>query len=283
MSVKEMMETGLPLNRKERFFTGTVFPMIVCKNNFENFRSLLSLLDIPEEVPVNAGPDNTNIQFFTEYSLLESLVDAEKERFAGLPEAKDTPDIVILLDGSEKYLIALEAKMYSVPAVDELNRQMDRQSVILKFIENALGVSKTFHYLLLPEKFAAKAGGLNYPVITWEDIMNAYEPVCARDYFYELLQVSLDKYDKLVSPGSAFGFNCEEKITGEQIYERFKHCDVFVVSMGREGGIRGNKLKDDISTGKWRTFKYETSSKKPEDINPNWFKVEDFVKMLEQS
>jgi len=30
MSLAELAETRLPFNRKERFFTGTVLPMLVC-------------------------------------------------------------------------------------------------------------------------------------------------------------------------------------------------------------------------------------------------------------
>jgi len=33
MSLTDMLEKDLPLNRKERFYTGTVLPMIVCKVN----------------------------------------------------------------------------------------------------------------------------------------------------------------------------------------------------------------------------------------------------------
>lgn len=46
MSLEEMLRTELQLNRKERFFTGTVFPMIVCKDNFRHLHLLLSLLGV---------------------------------------------------------------------------------------------------------------------------------------------------------------------------------------------------------------------------------------------
>ena len=283
MSLKELLETGLPLNRKERFFTGTVFPMVVCKNNFENINLLLSLFDLPETINVNVSPDSENILFFTEYSLVESLIGTAKERFKELPDSKDTPDIVILIEDKKKYLIALEAKMYDVPSVDKLNLQMNGQGKILNSVGKTLGINEFYHYLLLPERFKQKVLGLNYPVITWEDIMRAYEPVCAGDYFFELLRISLDKYDELVSLGLTFSMNCEERVLGEKIYDRFKRGDVFMVSMGREGGLRGNKLKEDIDSGSWCKYRYETSSKRPKDINRNWFLVEDFIKLLEQS
>ncbi|NLO27543.1 MAG: hypothetical protein GX113_05105 [Actinobacteria bacterium] len=34
MSLSNLMKTGLPLNRKERYFTGTVSPMIVSRVTF---------------------------------------------------------------------------------------------------------------------------------------------------------------------------------------------------------------------------------------------------------
>jgi len=71
MSLEEIHSAELPLNRKERFFTGTVFPMITCKDNFAHLHILMSLLGVSPIPTIVANPDETNIQFFTEYSLQE--------------------------------------------------------------------------------------------------------------------------------------------------------------------------------------------------------------------
>jgi len=281
LSLEEMLRNELPLNRKERFFTGTVFPMIVCKDNFKFLHRLFPLIDCLQAPDIVVSPDGTNILFFTEYSLVESLVGASKQRFKRLPKTKDTPDIVILIKSVSKVLIALEAKMYDSPTVEKLDHQLREQEKILESIQKSLAVDKTCHYALLPQKLKEQVHGLSFPVITWEDIYKQYEPVCKGDYFFDLLRVSLEMYDELVSPKTAsFGQNCEERITGRQIYTRFKQGTLHKVSMGRSGGISGDKLNEDIITEKWYSFPYETNSTRP--MNRNWFLIEDFVRLIEQ-
>jgi hypothetical protein len=285
MSLKEMLSAELPLNRKERFFTGTVFPMIVCKENFRHLHLLLSLLGVSPTPAIISTADKENFLFFTEYSLVESALGMTKQRFKNLPHTKDTPDIVILIKAETKILVALEAKMYNGTTVSGLNQQMLAQQKILESIQESLSVDKVYHYALLSEKLAKKVEhGLAYPVLTWEAIYKEYEPVCKNDYFFDMLRISLDIYDDLVSSTSiSFGRNSEEKLSGQQIYERFKQGTLDKVSIGRSGGKYGGKLKEDITTGKWHTFVYETSSKKPVDLNRNWFWIEDFVNLIDHN
>lgn len=39
----ELVDHGLPLNRKERFYTATVLPMLVCTDDFGHLDRLLEL------------------------------------------------------------------------------------------------------------------------------------------------------------------------------------------------------------------------------------------------
>lgn len=256
--------------------------MIVCKDNFKFLHLLFPLIDCLQAPDIISSPDRTNILFFTEYSLVESLINTSKQRFKGLPKTKDTPDIVILIKSVSKVLIALEAKMYDRPTAEELNHQMRAQQKILDSIQKSLAVDKTYHYTLLPQKLKEQVQSLSFPVITWEDIYKQYEPVCKGDYFFDLLRASLEMYDDLVSPKIiTFGRNCEERIIGQQIYKRFKQGTLDKVSMGRDGGLNGYNLKEDIATNRWHSFSYETNSKLP--ANRNWFLIEDFIKIIDQS
>jgi len=72
-----MMSTGLPLNRKERFYTGTVLPMIVCRNSFRHFDRFCRLIPGCPLVDINGDP-RAQIQFFSEYNLADSLFGAVK-------------------------------------------------------------------------------------------------------------------------------------------------------------------------------------------------------------
>lgn len=90
MSLSELMQTALPLNRKERYFTGTVLPMIVCADGFRQLHLLAALMGC--KLPrVKPDPASANIQFFTEYSLVESIYGVKtKARFPTPPKTKDT-------------------------------------------------------------------------------------------------------------------------------------------------------------------------------------------------
>jgi hypothetical protein len=63
-----LFDTALPMNRKERFFTGTVFPMIVCADEFRHFGRFLRLSRVGDRTIQVASA--ANIQFFTEYGFL---------------------------------------------------------------------------------------------------------------------------------------------------------------------------------------------------------------------
>ncbi len=73
---RALVDQHLPLNRKERYFTGTVLPAIVCADNFRHFDLFLRLLTTAELPRVDPHPERTNLQFFTEYSFVEALTGA---------------------------------------------------------------------------------------------------------------------------------------------------------------------------------------------------------------
>ena len=160
MSLAHLMKTALPMNRKERFFTGTVFPGIVCKKDFQDLGVLALLIPGCVLPPIDPHPATTNIQFFTEYSLVESIYGNEaKERFPTPPTSKDTPDILILVSGEPTVLIALEAKMYDQPSAPKLTEQMRAQRVQLDYLRQHLALDAVHHAALLPRGLADKIAG----------------------------------------------------------------------------------------------------------------------------
>src|SRR5437879_6336311 len=97
MSLETLMAEGLPLNRKEKFYTGTVFPGIVCADDFRHFNVFADLLPGSPSFKVDPRPDTATIQFFTEYSPLHSIVGDAKARMLDIPASNETPDVAILL------------------------------------------------------------------------------------------------------------------------------------------------------------------------------------------
>lgn len=80
----ELLDRPLPLNRKERFYTGTVLPAIMCADNFAHLGRVSELLPTGP-LEVRADPDDCTVVFFTEYSLTESLVGQSAKRFGDPP------------------------------------------------------------------------------------------------------------------------------------------------------------------------------------------------------
>jgi len=277
MSIAHLADTGLPFNRKERFFTGTVLPMLVCAADFAHFSRLTELVGLGP-IEVDARPSSANVQFFTEYSFVESVVGEAKLRFPGAPVRKDTPDVLIHVGGPRRALIAIEAKMYDRPTRAELNEQLAAQATLLRYVAGQLDVdtAHTAHVTLLPAPLAAEIGALSVPTLTWERLMETYADV-APPYFLEVLRVALERYHQLASPRPrpTFGVNAEMKLTGAEIHEQHRAGSLVTPWMGRKGGLSGPELTKDVASGAWRAQSYECSSKLVQ--NPNWFTVAEFV------
>jgi hypothetical protein len=280
VSLENLMATQLPLNRKERYYTGTVFPMIVCRRGFQDFSLFTSLIEGFPQQEISVLPHHTNIQFFTEYSLAESIYGTEKNRFPDPPLSRDTPDILILIQGDVKVLIAIEAKMYDLPLPDDLRIQMERQRKILDYIQSVIGIDEVFHIALLPKPLSSGMGTFPYPIMTWEALHERYSTAGDNDYFLEVLQIALDHYNEFVSKGVAYGQNCEMKLRGMDIYRGYKQGTLPIHFVGRDRGLYGVNLAEDLASGNWRTRLYETNSQKVS--NKNWFPVEEFVTLIDE-
>ncbi|GAB4253169.1 MAG: hypothetical protein Kow00129_14110 [Thermoleophilia bacterium] len=288
MSLSELAQTLLPLNRKERYFTGTVLPMMVCQNDFKDLDVLASLLPGCELPPLDADPATTNLQFFTEYSLVESIYAPEtRERFPKPPVSKDTPDVLLLARGERTVLIALEAKMYDQPTVADLRAQLAAQRVQLDYLQEVLGLDSVHHAALLPAAYARKieaellAEDPAFSIITWDALLDRYREIRGGDdYFMGMLALALEEWPKLAAKPAAFRLNAEILLTGEEILAR--QDDPAVRMIGRRGGLYGELLAKDVASGTWRVRRYEVSSATDGLAgNPNWFTVADFVKRCE--
>lgn len=276
MSVSHLADTGLPFNRKERYFTGTVLPMLVCADSFAHFGRLTELAGLGR-IHVDATPASADVQFFTEYGFAESLVGAARERFPGAPTSRETPDVMIYVAGPRKALLAIEAKMYDRPSAAELKTQLAAQTTQVSYLAAQLGVeaSRVAHVALLPARLAGEVGPLPVRTVTWEQIRDTFADV-GPPYFVETLRVALERYDHLAAPRvMAFGANAEVKLTGAEIHRRHRDGTLTLGWMGRRGGLLGPDLAKDLATGTWRTQSYECSSKAVG--NPNWFTVAEFV------
>lgn len=296
MNFIELCERRLPLNRKERYYTGTVFPAIVCTEDFKHFGRCLKLLNQelkrqspPSQIDLEAesfevSGSGVNIQFFTEYSLAESIFTKEaKARFPEPPETNETPDIMILINAPAPLLIAIEAKMYSAVSESYLRDEMGHQtSAILEPLKKVWPGLRVVHAALLPQPMKKQFCEFPGPVITWDAVYEAYKDVASAHYFVEVLGTAISQYEDLTSRGvNTFLRNAEGIMSGQEILDSSLTGTCRFQAMGRAGGRYGRKLINDIIDGHWRKQRYEVNtSGDPKTIGSNWFKIDDFVKLV---
>src|SRR6478752_6231169 len=232
-AVVEMFDSSLPLDRKERFYTGTVLPMLIASDGFMHLNRFLRLCGAPTLPPAAGSLDGRQqFEFFTEYSFVESVfTEADKERFIERPTDNDTPDLVLVGDD---WLLAVEAKMFHNPSIASLNEQLRRQQVIVDYLADVLGLGRerVRHVFLLPERLPA--AGLNAPVITWEQVLSTYQLVGPR-YWVGVLKAALDRFEDLVSRGPAFGQYKDSTLTGAEIRDRFDKGHLATPTWGASG------------------------------------------------
>ena len=279
----------MPLNRKERFYTGTVLPGIICSEKFRYLNRFLQLIPgFQEELRITPDPGRNNIIFQTEYSFKESLVEEHhRETFQGTFQTKDTPDLVILITEPELYLFVCEAKVFSNCAPSELQQQLMNQEWFIDTMTENLQITPDhcFHFALVPEKSLPNKAMITYPVVYWEEVLAAYHDLQNHEYFFNVLMIAMEKYDALRSfsgnQSLSYGKNMEKKLTGLQIVELLKQGKNFFV--GRNGGLYGDKLQTDIETGGWKSFPYEVNTSVASPPNRNWFSAIDFVKAIKEN
>lgn len=269
-----LLDHTLPLNRKERFYTGTVLPGIVCAD-FDHLNRLTGLMGHPD-VETSGDPAQGGVVFFTEYGIAESAYGPAAARFAGLPTSRDTPDVVFLTLRPSPVLFALEAKMYDRPGGGELRHQLDLQRELLDplavRLADWLDVDEVpvAHRALLPA--AQQALHLDpHEVITWQQVRDAYDDI-APAYWLQMLREALDRYDDLVT---RFVANDDDRMTGADIVAGFHAGTLPYGAMGRSLGLSGAPLRADLESGGWRETSYQVAVSDPG--NRNWFPVETFV------
>lgn len=266
--------TWLPLNRKERYYTGTVLPMLVASDGFAHLHRFLGLCGLPE-VTIDKSLEMTReLAFYTEYGFAESVfTDTDKQVWPDLVDA-DTPDVVI---AGPDWLVAVEAKMFHNPNASALQAQMDRQAKLVGYwaTSRSLDPARVRHVLLLPEPLAERVGSLRYPVVTWEQVLQRYDVVGPR-YWARALAVALARHPELQSRLGTGGKNADEVLTGEAIVAAHAEGSNQFDYIGRSGGLTGTLFTADIASGAWRTVRYEVRQGALPG-NRNWFPMSDFI------
>ena len=281
-----LFDKRLPINRKERYYTGTVLPMIVASDGFAHLNCFLELCKVPSDVAVAADPASCNIEFFTEYGFKESLKGGAENRFRA-PADKSAPDLVIYIESDKSLLLSVEAKLFENVSPYTLQGQLRRQADLLHIMFDGLGTRPLVHQVaLLPVKLGIPGPIGDVHVLTWEQVACTFRDV-APPYWVAVLDEALSRYDILVSKSAKQ--NYDAKIVGQKIYNEHKAIynehkasDGTYTWMGREGGLHGSEMQDDLRTGGWKKHRYLVRYEPPSNKS-NWFLIEGFIQKIDGS
>ena len=270
-----LLANRLPLNRKERYYTGTVLPMIVASDGFAHLGRFLELCGVPQ-VSVIADPAFTNIQFFTEYNFRESCV-ADAQKRSGEPIDGDTPDLVLYIEGEPAVLLCVEAKVFDRPSSGDLSKQLQAQSKLLSVISAGVQTKPDIYQVaLLPAGLDPRPQIGEVPVVTWEQVAARYCDV-APAYWIGILNEALNRYGELRSKSTRYN---DDELPGHQIVDSWGSGDRTFTWMGRAGGLNGQRLQDDIKSDAWRDREYQVR-RSPLPSGRNWFAIESFCKAID--
>jgi hypothetical protein len=278
----------LPLNRKERFYTATVFPGIVCADKLRGFLSLLQL----DEVAVDMIPASSNLQFFSEYDLRDAIRGdcaspwREKLKTNELAMTGDTPDIVILLETPQPLVLMIEAKLFGGEGAAALLSQMRQQhDQVATPLRHILGDCDIRQVALVPDDMVCALrqleGGFPYSILTWEGLVEAYAHVEGAEYWVGVLGHALNRMGDLKAKPSPHPGYAMAKMTVAAILDAAGKPDCKIRYVGASPATWA-RLPADIAatTGTGIKISISEAEQKP---SPRWMSLEAFLVLTRET
>jgi len=272
-SLRTLQENGLPLNRKERFYTGTVLPALITTNDFEHLNRFTELAGLGQ-ITVTPDPQASDFQLFTEYSLGESAFTyQDKARFAHW-SSHEAPDLVLWLPGAGA-LLAVEAKMFHRPTPGQLGKQLQRQRELLDRIAQGIAPRPSLirQAVLVAEPYLDEISAvLSEHVIpmTWEALADCYRGT-APPYWIGILDEALSQWHDLCSTTWPPGTPPTMTRSGAKIRAMAQLGQLDGWYMGRRGGL-GTFLQD-VQLAHWEQRSYPLMNAPV--LKKDWFPVVD--------
>jgi len=275
----------LPLNRKERFYTATLLPSIICTDGLSRFFKLLNKPDIKGDM----SPDSTNIQIFSEYDLRDAIrgdrLSSSQRQALLAPLTGDTPDVVILVDSLTPLLVVLEAKLFDDAIASDIAAQIARQRVNIQALLEVLPGCEALQVALVSELIVegvrtAAGDRPDYLTITWEQIASEYANVPGAAYWVRLLKLALSREEELRAEQRQSWTYADRRMTVAAILNAYEqsNCPIRFVGVG---GVTWELLRDDIVSSGGTKRKYAVSYS---EVLPsrNYIGVIEFVRLARE-
>lgn len=110
--------------------------------------------------------------------------------------------------------------------------------------------------------------------VSWKELAKHYRRNNKED---DPVLLRADAIYKQAGPG---GENNDGHKTGKALVTENQQEKIRFV--GRNGGVKGKPLKNDIESGQWETHLYETSSTETKP-NQNWFTLQEFISAIQSA
>jgi hypothetical protein len=253
--------TWAEVTREERFFCARLYELIR-DGGPELFVQLVNR-DCGTSLPVNAGWEPAFEACF--YRDLWNHRACHGTPFS----LKRTFDLCLL---SDEAILIVEAKAQQAFQPDQLEsfskdrQQMSKETGVKQVVLVGLASSQYSPPVSVRRVFDG-------PLLTWQALAAFYgnDPI-------------LTRAEALFNPNQPQTWGKHNNggyMSGQDLLAEFARGEEFWV--GRDKGITGRALSNDIASGKWRTQRYETNRTSSIPPSHNWFKLSEFVNRVRAS
>lgn len=270
-------KTWAEVTRDERFFCQHLYGLIQYDvPRFVQKINELADLNLPADEDWEVGFE---VCFYRDYRFMCGKDGLHWHGDDTMYSPKRTFDLCLF---SHNHIVILEAKAqqgFDMKQMGEFRRDREWVKQAVAVVKDSQGVGQNINVhvvALASSKYLSSWEGeeTNDPPtfcgkpISWKDLAKHYK---RNDKDGDPVLLRADAIYQAAGPG---GQNNDGHKTGKElILESQQGRSMFI---GRNGGLNGKLLKDDISKDRWATHLYETSNAETKP-NQNWFSLSEFV------
>lgn len=282
--VLALLETAMPLNVEERFWTATVLPALFAVPNLEPLGPLLKLMRERAGVPESKREYHASqALFFTEFDRRKS-----NGKDCGLKlsvtTVNATPDIVIVELGEIPTVYGIEAKVAGcVNSIRWQRRQQTRFVLngLRRDIERATGkqARHPIHVALVPKPRMRAMEAQCIPAMSWSELLDLTQRP-DDDYFVECLRLMIDRYEHIAEDRAKLW---EGEYTGRQLKWLARRDVQFRPAYVGVGQVsRGTRWRDLIASGAWKREHFQANWSWDSGSPPsaNWIRYDEFLRLV---
>ena len=269
-------KTWAEVTRDERFFCQHLYGLI--RQDVPRFikkLNELAILELPDDEEWEVGFE---VCFYRDHRFMCAKDGLDWHKDESMYSPKRTFDLCLF---SHDHIVIIEAKAQQGFDVQQM-KEFEKDH---KWVKSAVALVKGSDGSVSDVKvqIVALASKVYLDKLNWEEFNNdtfSGKPVSwsALAKYYRKNEKYYDpvllRADSIYEEARSGGQNNDGHKTGNALLAESKRGALMFV--GRQGGLKGKDLKDDVDSGRWEKQLYETSMAETKP-NRNWFSLEEFV------